>query len=106
MNIPEVLKLGDTVAIVAPAKCISEKYLQNAKELIESWGLVCKIGKNAAKQNGFFSGSDDERTSDLQWALDDEVIKAVFCARGGYGTIRIIDQLNFTQFQKSPKWII
>lgn len=103
--IPPSLKNGDTVAIVAPAKFIEENYIINARKLIESWGLNCVTGKYTLGKFRIFSGTDQERAEDLQWALDHPEIKAIICARGGYGTIRIIDRLNFDKFINNPKWI-
>jgi muramoyltetrapeptide carboxypeptidase len=103
--IPPFLKNGDKIAIVAPAKYIEESYIDNARKLIESWGLQCVIGKHTLGKYRVFSGTDAERAEDLQWALDHPEIKAIICARGGYGTIRIIDQLNFDRFLQKPKWI-
>lgn len=104
--LPPSLQPGDTVAIVAPAKFIEESYINNAKALIESWGLTCWVGKNTLGKHRIFSGTDKERADDLQWALDHPEIKAIICARGGYGTIRIIDRLDFSAFVKNPKWIV
>jgi muramoyltetrapeptide carboxypeptidase len=103
---PPYLNKGDKIAIVAPARKISPEELQPGIDLLESWGLQVVSGKNLFHADHQFSGTDRERTGDLQWALDDSSIKAVISARGGYGTMRIVDQLNFSAFQKQPKWII
>lgn len=73
---------------------------------MESWGLEVLLGKTVTAAYHQFAGDDHERAADLQWALDDESIKAVFAARGGYGCVRIIDQLDFSLFQKQPKWLV
>lgn len=103
--IPSFLKFGDTIAIVATARWISPEQLQPAITLFESWGFRVKLGKYLHTVNFQLAGTDAERTADLQWAMDDPEIKAVVIARGGYGTVRIIDQIDFSQFVRNPKWI-
>ena len=104
--IPPYLQKGDTVAIVASARKISLEELQPAIDIINSWGLKVVLPKNVFCIDNQFAGTDDERAADMQWALDEENVKAVICARGGYGTVRIIDKLDFTNFIKHPKWIV
>lgn len=104
--IPPYLQKGDTIAIVATARKISMEELQPAIDIITNWGLKVVLGKNIFCIDNQFAGTDEERTSDMQWALNDTNIKAIICARGGYGTVRIIDKLDFTTFTKHPKWII
>ncbi|AMC11427.1 LD-carboxypeptidase [Lutibacter profundi] len=104
---PAYLKAGDTIAIVAPAGILSDKEpIEKAIELVEGWGLHAILGKHLFGSNFHFSGTDAERTEDFQSALDHKAVKAIWCGRGGYGTVRIIDGLNFTKFKKNPKWII
>jgi len=104
---PDYLKPGDTVAIVAPAGIVRDSVpINNAILWLKSWGLHVKLGEHLYNNEHHFSGTDEERTSDLQEALDNENIKAIWCARGGYGTGRIIDDLNFEKFLQNPKWII
>lgn len=104
---PAYLKVGDTIAIVATAGIIKDKSpILKAKELAESWGLKVILGKNTFNQAHHFAGSDADRTNDLQLVLDNKNVKAIWCARGGYGTVRIIDKIDFTEFKKHPKWII
>jgi len=74
--------------------------------LMDTWGLKIKVGRHVFKKEGHFAGSDVERLSDLQEALDNPDVKAIWCARGGYGTNRIIDKLSFDTFLKHPKWVI
>jgi muramoyltetrapeptide carboxypeptidase len=105
MKIPEFLKPGDKVAIVCPASYIKGS-INVAVKALQDWGLQVDIGKTVSAQHNQFAGSDDLRTSDLQRALDDDNIKAIFAARGGYGTVRIIDRLDFGRFEQRPKWII
>jgi muramoyltetrapeptide carboxypeptidase len=103
---PPFLKSGDTVAIISTARKISHAEIQPAIELLESWGLVAKIGKSIGLEENQFAGTDQQRADDLQDMLDDPEVRAIWCARGGYGTVRIIDQLDFSNFLKNPKWII
>lgn len=105
MILPPLLKTGDKVRILAPARKISEDELKPSIFLFESNGLRVNLGKNIFKQYHQFAGTDQERISDFQEALNNPDIKAIFCARGGYGTLRIIDKLDFSLFKKHPKWI-
>ncbi|NDP27217.1 MAG: LD-carboxypeptidase [Flavobacterium sp.] len=104
---PPYLKKGDTIMIVAPAGFVPDSTeIDPGIALAKSWGLEVIVGKNAFKKHNHFAGTDEERQSDLQLALNDKKIKAIWCSRGGYGTVRIIDQLDFTAFEKNPKWVI
>ena len=105
---PAYLKIGDTVAILAPAGVLKEdlEVIDNTKILLKSWGLKVVFGKHLETKANHFAGSDSQRAIDFQWALDQPNIKAIWCARGGYGTLRIIDELNFEDFKKHPKWIV
>ena len=100
------LQKNDTIAIVSTARKISMEEIKPAIELVESWGLNVKIGKTIGLENNQFAGTDEERIKDFQAMLDDDSVKAIWCARGGYGTVRIIDALDFTKFIRNPKWII
>ncbi len=102
---PLPLKKGDTVAITCPAKKLP-KDITDAVNLLESWGLRVLLGETVNASYHQFAGDDGLRTRDLQRFLDDPSVKAVFAARGGYGTIRIIDNLDFTAFARNPKWLI
>jgi muramoyltetrapeptide carboxypeptidase len=108
LTTPTYLKSGDTIAIVAPAGILKDRQatVQKAKKLVESWGLKVVLGKNLFNQNNHFSGTDDERCQDFQDALDNKNIKAIWAARGGYGSVRILDKLDFTKFKQNPKWVI
>jgi len=108
LNQPQFLKAGDTVAIVAPAGILKNRKpeIEKAKQLLRIWGLNVVLGKHLFNQGNHFAGNDDERCEDFQKALDDPKIKAIWCARGGYGSVRIIDKLNWTLFKEHPKWII
>lgn len=105
---PPYLKVGDTIAIVAPAGILKGRKatIEKAKKLAQSWGLKVVIGKNVFNQNNHFAGTDSERCQDFQDALDNPNIKAIWAARGGYGSVRILDMLDFTKFNQSPKWVL
>lgn len=107
MIIPPRLKAGDAVGIVAPARKISPLQLDPALIMLTSWGLRPRLGANIFSSNhSYLAGTDAERTADLQMMIDDPEIKAIFCARGGYGSTRIIDDVDFSAFKSSPKWLI
>jgi muramoyltetrapeptide carboxypeptidase len=105
---PPYLQIGDTIAIVAPAGILTNRkdVIDEAKELAESWGLHVVYGKHLFDTAGHFSATDEERAEDFQKAMDNPNIKAIWSGRGGYGTVRILDRLDFTAFIKSPKWVI
>jgi muramoyltetrapeptide carboxypeptidase len=103
---PELLKEGDSVIVVAPSGRVNIDLTKEAISLIESWGLNVETGEHLYKRDGIFAGSDEERSQDLQKALDRPDIRAIFCARGGYGLSRIIDRLDFSGFEKAPKWLV
>ena len=105
---PPTLKKGDTIAIVAPAGILKNKVevIEKAIALLESWGLQVVLGENMFNNGKHFSGTDKERAADFQKALDNPNIKAIWAARGGYGSVRILETLDFSQFQTNPKWII
>ena len=106
MNSPKYLKQNDTVAIVSTARKISLEEIKPAIELLESWDLKVKIGRTIGLENNQFAGTDEIRKNDFQTMLDDDEVDAIWCARGGYGTVRIIDDLVFSDFKKNPKWVI
>lgn len=103
---PSYLQIGDIIGITSPAGYSTLEEIQPAIQQIESWGFKIKIGETIGKRDFTFGGTDDERIKDFQQMLDDESIKAILCARGGYGFVRIIDQLDFTRFRKKTKWLI
>lgn len=106
MTQPAFLKKGDKIGIVAPARKIRAEQLQPAIELFRSWGLEPVLSNNLFGEHHQFSGTDEQRSADLQTFLDDKSIKAIVSARGGYGALRIIDSLDFTKFRKDPKWVV
>jgi len=103
---PAFLKTGDIIGITAPAGYITTEEIQSAVKKMESWGYKIKTGETIDKRDFTFGGTDEERTKDFQQMLDDPKIKAIMCARGGYGAVRIIDKLNWEKFKAKPKWII
>ena len=106
MIIPPYLKKGDTVAIVATARKNIEDNLQPAISWLKNWGLEVKIGKTIGLDNNQLAGTDEQRAADFQAMIDNPNIKAIWCVRGGYGTVRMIDLLDWTKFKQSPKWVI
>lgn len=105
MITPEYLKPGDKIGIVATARKVSIDEINPAIKVFESWGLNVELGKYLFEEDNQYAGCDDLRLADLQQMLDNPEIKAVICARGGYGTVRIVDRLDFTAFTARPKWI-
>jgi muramoyltetrapeptide carboxypeptidase len=103
---PPFLKNSDEVAIVSPSWAIDEDKLNKAVSFLEGWGLKVRLGKNSLGRYGPFSGTDKERLSDLQRMTDDGKVKAVFCSRGGYGLLRIIDRIDFESLRQNPKWFV
>lgn len=106
MTIPTYLQKGDTVAIIATARKISQGEIQPAVAFLKSYGLSVLLGKNIFAADNQYAGTTQQRTEDLQWAINDPNIKAVIIARGGYGTIKLIEHVDFTEFKKHPKWLV
>jgi len=104
--LPPYLQRGDKIAIVSPARSITFEEVFPAMKLFQKWGLEVVLGTHVFGKSNQFSGTDDQRRFDLQQMLDDPSIRAVVMARGGYGTVRIIDQLDFKVFARHPKWIV
>jgi muramoyltetrapeptide carboxypeptidase len=100
------LKKGDLIYITSPAKSIEKEHVIFSKKYLESRGFRVKISPHCTEQNNYFSGTDLERRSDFQTGIDDTEVKAILCARGGYGSVRIIDDLQWAAFLRNPKWII
>lgn len=105
MKIPPSLQKGDTIAIVATARKNITDNLKPAIDLLHSWGLEVVVGKTIGLDNNQLAGTDEQRAADFQQQLDNPNIKAIWCVRGGYGTVRIIDLLDFTTFKQRPKWV-
>jgi muramoyltetrapeptide carboxypeptidase len=103
---PPYLKPGDIIGITSPAGYITLDELKPAIAIMESWGYKIKVGAAIGKRDFTRGGTEGERTNDLQKLLDAPKIKAIMCARGGYGSISIVDKLNWAKFKTNPKWII
>jgi len=106
MITPPYLKAGNKIAIISTARKVSPSEMEAAFSIFRSWGLQVVTGPHLFGQYNQYSGTDEERAADLQMMLDDKDIKAIVCARGGYGTVRIIDKINFGVFEQHPKWIV
>lgn len=106
MKIPSFLKKGDKIRIVSPAGKVNEKQVLPAVEWLIKQGYKVELGKHVFASHFQFAGTDAQRLEDLQLAFDDHEISAIFCSRGGYGTVRIINQLNFERFLDKPKWLV
>ena len=106
IQFPPYLKKGDTIGIVCPAGKMEKEKALTCIEVLQQWGYRVTVGPTLGGSHHYFSGTDAERLQDLQQMLDDDNIKAILCGRGGYGTSRIIDALDFKKFKKHPKWII
>lgn len=104
--IPKYLKPGDTIGITCPAGYITEEEIRPAMLQMMEWGFYIKIGETVGRKDFTFGGTDEERARDFQNMLNDPKINAIMCARGGYGAVRIIDQLDFSKLAEHPKWII
>lgn len=104
---PPYLKEGDKVALVSPAYWVPQEAIQEAADIIRSWGLQPVIGPHTNNINvNAFAGTADERAKDLRWALEDDTIKAIVCSRGGYGSIHLLSRIPQECFQQHPKWLI
>lgn len=106
IQVPPYLRKGDTIGLVCPAGFMAIEKTESCVEILRNWGFKVIMGKSVGNQYHYFSGTDEERLTDLQQMLDNPEIKAILCARGGYGTSRIIDEINWKAFRKNPKWII
>lgn len=103
---PPSLKKGDSVYILSTAKKISLQEIEPAVKAFEGWELKVVIGKTMGKEQNQFAGTDQERLEDFQTAINDSNIKAIICARGGYGTVRMMDDIIYDEFTKHPKWLV
>ena len=106
MIIPPYLQKGSTIGITCPAGAVNSEEMQPMFAQLEAWGFNLKIGKTIGTSFNKFSATDADRLADLQSMLDDDAIEAVFFGRGGYGVVRILDQIDFTQFKQKPKWLL
>ncbi len=106
IRIPPYLRKGDAIGLICPAGFMPKEKTEACMALLTQWGFAPHAGHTVGNQYHYFSGTDEERLADLQAMLDNPDIKAILCARGGYGTSRIIDRVNWSTFRKKPKWII
>jgi len=104
-RLPPHLKKGDKIAITCPAKKLPRP-MDDAVKLLQSWGLEVVLGETVNASYHQFAGDDDLRAKDMQRFINDDSIKAIIAARGGYGTIRMIDKVDFSHFAKKPKWLV
>lgn len=103
---PPFLQAGSKIALIAPSGAVESQWIDGAIQLLETWGLQVIVGQHARGKYHRFSGTDQERLEDLQWAIDQPNVAAILCLRGGYGLTRIIDRVNFAPLVKYPKWLI
>jgi len=106
MLTPPYLKPGNKIGIISTARKLTESELEPALIVFADWGLEVVLGKHLFDEDNQYAGTDKQRAADLQGMLNDDEIRAIICARGGYGTVRIIDRIDFNRFLKYPKWIV
>ena len=106
MITPRFLKPNDKVVILSPSGKIEAQWVEGLKEVLESYGLIVSVGEHALCGNGRFAGTDEERINDLQEAIDDQDVRAIFCSRGGSGLARIIDKIDFSALKFNAKWVV
>lgn len=102
---PAPLQPGDTIALISPAKAIEAELIDAAKQRLEARGYRVLVGEHAAGQHHYFSGTEEQRRNDLQWAIDHSEVKAIICNRGGYGVIHLLQTANYANLLREPKWI-
>jgi muramoyltetrapeptide carboxypeptidase len=105
MTTPKPLKQGDQITLISTARSINPDHLKLATETFNSWGLKVLLGQNLRETSNQFAGTDEQRAADLQQAINDPKTKAIICFRGGYGSVRILDRVDFSPLINSPKWI-
>ncbi len=107
IKIPPYLQKGDTIGLVCPGGYMDIEKVEACVQALQDWGYLVRLGSTiGGVSTTYLSGTDEERLADFQQMLDDDEVKAILCARGGYGTSRIIDSIDFDKFKKLPKWII
>lgn len=106
MRFPPYLKEGDKIAIISPAGKIERAVVERGAELLKEQGFVVEMGAHVFDAEGVFAGNDEVRAADMQKAIDDKKVKAIFFSRGGYGSFRIQQRLNWSAFFKKPKWLV
>ena len=103
---PPALNPGDLIYITAPAKLMDTQAVTYAKKHLEENGFKVLISKNCLGKHHYFSGTDEERLLDFQFGIDHPDVRAILCARGGYGSIRLVDRINWANMLREPKWLI
>ena len=103
---PPALNPGDLIYITAPAKLMDPQAVSYAKKHLEQNGFNVLISKNCLGKHHYFSGTDEERLLDFQFGIDHPDVRAILCARGGYGSIRLVDRINWANMLREPKWMI
>lgn len=106
MIIPEFLKPNDKVVILSPSGKIEAQWVEGLKQVLEEYGLVVSVSEHTLCEAGRFAGTDEDRIADLQAAVSDPQVSAIFCSRGGYGLARIIDKIDFSPLKDNPKWVV
>jgi muramoyltetrapeptide carboxypeptidase len=106
MKIPPNIMPGDKIRIISPAGKVKEEFVLPAAEWLHNQGYRVELGKHVFSSHFQFAGTDKQRLEDLQTALDDPETAAIICSRGGYGTVRIIQQTDFSKFLTHPKWLV
>jgi muramoyltetrapeptide carboxypeptidase len=106
MRIPKFLKPGDKIGLICTARGFTEEDLKPTLSLIQSWGYEAVIGNSVGKFDNQYGGTDKERANDLQIMINNPSIRAIWICRGGYGTIRLVDKIDFSGLMNDPKWII
>ncbi len=106
MIIPPNLAEGDLIYITAPAKATDAASVQYTKSFLEAHGFRVLLSKHCLGAHRYFSGTDEERSADMQFGIDHPDVKAILCARGGYGCVRIVDQINWANMLREPRWLI
>ncbi len=103
---PSFLKKGEKATIVSPSGYVDVKLIDDARSVLESWGLIVEIAPHARNRDGRFSATAVQRLSDLQRAMDDPENRLVFCSRGGYGAVHLLEKLHFAAIGQNPKWLV
>lgn len=106
MKIPRLLKPNDKVVILSPSGKIESQWVEGLKQVLEEYGLVVSVAEHTLCEAGRFAGTDEDRIADLQAAVSDPQVSAIFCSRGGYGLARIIDKIDFSPLKDDPKWVV
>lgn len=104
--IPPLLQEGDQIVVISPSRRITPEQVDASWDVFAQWGVKAREGSSLWSTSGYFAGTDEERLEEWRQALADPSIRAIFCARGGYGLTRIIDQIDLSVISNSPKWII